>query len=47
MWCRRTKRLLGHTDISTTTRYLHLKQSEMAATDSPLDLLQQTGMPLR
>lgn len=41
------QRLLGHSDISTTTRYLHLKQSGMAATGSPLDLLQQTGMPLR
>lgn len=40
-------RLLGHADISTTTRYLHLKQTGLAATGSPLDLLQQTGMPLR
>lgn len=41
------QRLLGHADIATTTRYLHLKQAGLAATGSPLDLLQQTGMPLR
>lgn len=40
-------RLLGHSDISTTTRYLHLKQSGLAPTGSPLDLLQQTGIPPR
>jgi integrase/recombinase XerD len=35
------QRLLGHSDISTTTRYLHLKQSGLAQNGSPLDLLQQ------
>jgi integrase/recombinase XerD len=41
------QRLLGHSDISTTTRYLHLKQSELASTGSPLDLLQQAGIESR
>ena len=31
-------RLLGHNNIATTTRYLHVQQ-QVAATDSPLDLL--------
>jgi site-specific recombinase XerD len=31
-------RLMGHDKITTTARYLHLKQ-QVAATDSPLDLL--------
>lgn len=38
------QRLLGHSDISTTTRYLHLKQPGMATAGSPLDLLQQAGI---
>jgi site-specific recombinase XerD len=40
-------RLLGHSDISTTTRYLHFKQSGLAAPGSPLDLLQQAGIQSR
>lgn len=40
-------RLLGHSDISTTTRYLHLKQSGLAAAGSPLDLLRQAGIRAR
>lgn len=40
-------RLLGHSDISTTTRYLHLKQSGLASTGSPLDLQQQIGIRSR
>ena len=41
------QRLLGHSDISTTTRYLHLKQSDLAQSGSPLDLLQQVGIQPR
>lgn len=41
------QRLLGHSDISTTTRYLHLKQPGLAAAGSPLDLLRQAGIPPR
>jgi integrase/recombinase XerD len=33
------QRLLGHRDLSTTARYFHLQQSQLAATGSPLDLL--------
>ena len=33
------QRLLGHGHISTTMRYLHLTQSRLATTASPLDLL--------
>lgn len=31
--------LLGHTHIATTMRYLHLAQSRLTRTTSPLDLL--------
>jgi site-specific recombinase XerD len=41
------QRLMGHQDISTTTRYLHLKQSQLAATGSPLDLLPQLALTPR
>jgi len=33
------QRLLGHSNISTTMRYLHLAQSRLTGTTSPLDLL--------
>jgi len=33
------QRLLGHGHISTTMRYLHLAQSKLTGTTSPLDLL--------
>lgn len=33
------QRLLGHSHISTTMRYLHLAQSRLTGTTSPLDLL--------
>ena len=37
------QRLMGHTALSTTARYFHLKQT-VAATASPLDLL--PAMPI-
>lgn len=40
-------RLLGHSDISTTTRYLHLKQADLTQSGSPLDLLEQVGIAAR
>ena len=36
------QRLLGHGHIATTMRYLHLAQSQLTATPSPLDLLAST-----
>jgi site-specific recombinase XerD len=36
------QRLLGHGHISTTMRYLHLAQSHLMGTVSPLDLLKPT-----
>jgi integrase/recombinase XerD len=41
------QRLLGHSDISTTTRYLHLKQTGLAQSGSPLDLLEQVDVRRR
>jgi site-specific recombinase XerD len=35
----RIQRLLGHSDISTTTRYLHLAQKHLSGTAAPMDLL--------
>lgn len=37
------QRLLGHGHISTTMRYLHLAQSRLTATISPLELLPALG----
>ena len=34
------QRLLGHTSIRSTLRYLHLAQERTAATTSPLELLE-------
>lgn len=36
------QRLLGHSDIQTTTRYVHLARQQIAATASPLERLQTT-----
>lgn len=36
------QRLMGHADIQTTMRYLHLAQQKVAATRSPLELLGST-----
>lgn len=33
------QRLMGHSDLSTTSRYLHVKQAGLAQRDSPLDLI--------
>lgn len=33
------QRLMGHSDLQTTMRYLHLAQQKIAATRSPLELL--------
>jgi site-specific recombinase XerD len=35
--------LLGHSDLATTVRYLHLATSRVCATASPLDALQQAS----
>jgi site-specific recombinase XerD len=34
------QRLLGHSNISTTMRYLHLAQKHLSGTAAPLDLLE-------
>ena len=33
------QRLLGHSNISTTTRYLHIAESRVSKLQSPFDLL--------
>jgi integrase/recombinase XerD len=33
------QRLMGHSDLSTTTRYFHLARKDLAGTPSPLELL--------
>lgn len=37
------QRLLGHSELTTTARYLHLQKNQFAATPSPLDLLPKTS----
>ncbi|MFQ5592394.1 MAG: tyrosine-type recombinase/integrase [Phycisphaerae bacterium] len=36
------QRLLGHSSLRTTMRYFHLTQRRLMATESPLDLLEET-----
>jgi hypothetical protein len=36
--------LLGHRNLTTTARYLHLSTTRVCATTSPLDLLPQPGL---
>ena len=37
--------LLGHADLKTTSRYLHLSERHLKATPSPLDSLSLTSSP--
>ena len=37
--------LLGHADLKTTSRYLHLSESRLSATASPLDGLKLARTP--
>src|SRR5262249_7042937 len=37
--------LMGHASITTTMRYLHVSRSTLAATRSPLDLLDLSRLP--
>ena len=39
--------LLGHTDLRTTSRYLHLSQTHLNAAASPLDSLSLVAVPKR
>ena len=37
------QRLMGHSDLGTTTRYFHLAREHLANTPSPLELLKRTN----
>ncbi len=39
------QRLLGHSSLSTTSNYLHVRQERLAQIQSPLQLLDLTGIP--
>lgn len=39
------QRLLGHSHISTTMTYLHVRQERLAQIQSPLELLDLSGLP--
>jgi site-specific recombinase XerD len=39
------QRLLGHTHLSTTATYLHVRQERLAQIKSPLDLLDWKPLP--
>jgi site-specific recombinase XerD len=38
------QRLLGHSNLSTTSRYLHVRQERLAQLKSPLDLIEFTSL---
>jgi site-specific recombinase XerD len=39
------QRLLGHANLSTTMGYLHVRQERLAQIQSPLQLLDLSGLP--
>ena len=39
------QRLLGHSNISTTMGYLHVRQERLAQIQSPLQLLDLSALP--
>jgi site-specific recombinase XerD len=39
------QRLLGHSQISTTMGYMHVRQERLAQIQSPLQLLDLSGLP--
>jgi site-specific recombinase XerD len=41
------QRLLGHSSLSTTANYLHVRQERLAQMKSPLDLLELSRLPGR
>jgi integrase/recombinase XerD len=40
------QRLLGHTNLATTSNYLHVRQERLAQIKSPLQLLKLEGLPV-
>ena len=39
------QRLLGHSNLSTTTTYLHVRQERLAQISGPLELLNLSQLP--